>query len=178
MPVDTKNLIADAFLQLTLQKKIDKITIKDVVESCKISRQAFYYHFQDILDVLEWVVRRNMQQAFEDTLQYDDPREAMRSMIQSIIDNHERINRLLSSQHSEQIQQILMQTFCSLLKEVRLKKHLRLTAPTQDSETTLRFLAYGISGVLREAIRDGNLDAGFLCDELFALTSKVFETSP
>ena len=49
MPVNVKPLIADAFIKLSKEKNIDKITVKDIVDECGISRQSFYYHFQDIL---------------------------------------------------------------------------------------------------------------------------------
>ena len=44
MPVNVKNLIAETFVKLSDEKNIDKITVKDIVEACGISRQAFYYH--------------------------------------------------------------------------------------------------------------------------------------
>ena len=54
MPANMKGMIADAFVSLSGEKPIDKITVKDLVEKCSISRQTFYYHFQDILEVIEW----------------------------------------------------------------------------------------------------------------------------
>ena len=54
MPVNVKPMIAEAFLKLSKEKNIDKITVKDIVDTCGISRQSFYYHFQDILEVIEW----------------------------------------------------------------------------------------------------------------------------
>lgn len=56
MPVNVKEIISQTFLELSKTKNVDKITVKDLSETCHISRQAFYYHFQDILDVIEWSV--------------------------------------------------------------------------------------------------------------------------
>lgn len=53
MPINKKEVIADAFVSLAQRKNADKITVKDLVEACGISRQTFYYHFQDILEVIE-----------------------------------------------------------------------------------------------------------------------------
>ncbi len=36
-------------------KPMDKITVKDLVEICGVNRQTFYYHFDDVYDLLEWV---------------------------------------------------------------------------------------------------------------------------
>ena len=54
MPVDMKSIIADTFLHMVQHGNIDKITVKALIDACHISRQTFYYHFKDIMDVLEW----------------------------------------------------------------------------------------------------------------------------
>ena len=50
-----KAAIAESFNSLVRQRGIDKVTVKAVIEDCGISRQTFYYHFQDIMDVVERV---------------------------------------------------------------------------------------------------------------------------
>ena len=52
MAENIKKKLADALIELSGRKSLDKITIKDLVEMCGISRQSFYYHYQDILDVI------------------------------------------------------------------------------------------------------------------------------
>ena len=61
MPADMKKIIAETFLKMIQHKNIDKITVKALIEECHISRQTFYYHFQDIMDVLEWSLRQATQ---------------------------------------------------------------------------------------------------------------------
>ena len=53
----TKRKIADCVKQLMRKKEIRKITIQDIMDATSMSRQSFYYHFKDIYDVLEWIVR-------------------------------------------------------------------------------------------------------------------------
>lgn len=47
MPVDVKQVIAETFAGLLEHKNVEKITVKELVDACHISRQTFYYHFQD-----------------------------------------------------------------------------------------------------------------------------------
>ena len=61
MPLDVKAAVADALLELIRRKDADKITVKDLVEVCGISRQTFYYHFKDIVDVVEWAAQQGVQ---------------------------------------------------------------------------------------------------------------------
>lgn len=51
----TKQQLASALKTLMAQKPMDKITIADLTGICRIRRQSFYYHFEDIYDLLRWM---------------------------------------------------------------------------------------------------------------------------
>lgn len=50
-----KHALAAALKELIAQKPIDKITIHDITERCGIRRQNFYYHFEDVYDLMRWM---------------------------------------------------------------------------------------------------------------------------
>lgn len=54
MPKKTKEALVSAFLDLVKEEDFDRITVTDLVDKCSISRQTFYYHFDDIHQMLEW----------------------------------------------------------------------------------------------------------------------------
>ena len=47
----------DVFDQLLEEKPFGKITVKELVERCGVNRNTFYYHFRDIPDLLESMVK-------------------------------------------------------------------------------------------------------------------------
>ena len=51
----TKKAIAYTFKDLLKEKPFNKITVNDIANKCDINRQTFYYHFQDIRDLVEWI---------------------------------------------------------------------------------------------------------------------------
>lgn len=51
----TKHALAAALKELIAQKPIDKITIHDITERCGIRRQNFFYHFEDVYDLMRWM---------------------------------------------------------------------------------------------------------------------------
>ncbi len=57
MALATKRLLADSLRQLLEKKPLEKITVKEIVENCGVNRQTFYYNFQDIYDLVEWIFR-------------------------------------------------------------------------------------------------------------------------
>ena len=49
----TKNAILNSFTRLIEERSFDKIKVRDIVEDCGITRNAFYYHFQDMYAVVD-----------------------------------------------------------------------------------------------------------------------------
>ena len=55
MATSTKDALGAALKEMMAVKPINKITVKDLVSICNVNRQTFYYHFDDVYDLLEWV---------------------------------------------------------------------------------------------------------------------------
>ncbi|MFD1851744.1 TetR/AcrR family transcriptional regulator [Oceanobacillus bengalensis] len=51
--VRTRKLIMEAFVDLSSKKEFKDITVKDITTEAMINRATFYYHFEDIYDLLE-----------------------------------------------------------------------------------------------------------------------------
>ena len=49
----TKKAIKDTFISLLKTKPFNQITVKDIVDECGVNRNTFYYHYEDINDLLE-----------------------------------------------------------------------------------------------------------------------------
>lgn len=52
----TRKEIQNAFLKLARIKPVDKITVREIVGECKINRNSFYYHFEDLIGLIESIV--------------------------------------------------------------------------------------------------------------------------
>ncbi len=62
MATKAKIAIISAFLRLVEKEEFDKITVTSLVEECSISRQTFYYHFDDIEKMLKWAFENETNQ--------------------------------------------------------------------------------------------------------------------
>ena len=61
----TKNSLEQSLKNLLKTKPLNRITINDLVEDCGISRMTFYYHFQDIYDLVEWSCLEDAKKALK-----------------------------------------------------------------------------------------------------------------
>ena len=61
MPNFTRKAIQETFITLLDERPLNKITVKDIVETCGINRNSFYYHFEDLPALVEEIVEEQVQ---------------------------------------------------------------------------------------------------------------------
>lgn len=66
MTINRKQQMANYLKELMEKQTIDKITIPDITNHLNVNRQTFYYHFQDIYDLLHWTLQQEAVQLLQD----------------------------------------------------------------------------------------------------------------
>lgn len=87
MPKNTKERLASALRDVMEIKPIEKITVKDIVEICEVNRQTFYYHFDDVYDLLEYVFEEDANRHLPDKVVYDHWREDVLKFFEFLYEN-------------------------------------------------------------------------------------------
>ena len=150
MGADVKREITETLLRLLEKKSLEKITVKELVTLCGISRQTFYYHFEDVLDVVDWWTRQGAQHLMEESLHTEDPRKALRLFVDYTAEHRQTLQHLLASRWREQLERRLVQVFTTYLQDMLHRMHPNLAMSPADEEAFLTFYACGISGLLME----------------------------
>ena len=83
----TKEIIAKTFTELLDEKPMSKITVKDIVERCGVNRNTFYYHFKDIPDVVEFILKKKWDESLEHPQDRASILECMEEMIDLVRNN-------------------------------------------------------------------------------------------
>ncbi len=55
MSQTTKKALAASLKKLLEKQPLSKITVTDITEDCEVNRHTFYYHFQDVYDLIDWI---------------------------------------------------------------------------------------------------------------------------
>ena len=58
---ETKFKMAEALKKLVNYKAFSKITVGDIVNECGLNRNSFYYHFENMYDLLYWTYDQEIQ---------------------------------------------------------------------------------------------------------------------
>ena len=87
MATSTKESLGNALKKMLTIKPIDKITVKDLVEECGVNRQTFYYHFDDVYDLLEWVFEEDANRTLPQEILYENWRENVLTFFHYLYNN-------------------------------------------------------------------------------------------
>ncbi len=68
----TQKTIIETTMRLVEQKTVKKITVRDIVEACGITRNTFYYYFHDIYEVLEYALAAGFERIGQESESFAD----------------------------------------------------------------------------------------------------------
>ena len=160
MPIDMKKMIADTYMELAQHKNIDKISVKDLVETCNISRQTFYYHFQDVLEVLEWRVEQDIRATLARSIKAESPKEATKIFVSACLAGRKTFERLIQSKRHAELEQIMVKAVRTYFSELFERKGVLQELNRSDSNAIINFYTFGLVGLILESseIEEANVD--------------------
>ena len=100
----TKNALEESLKKFLLQKPLDKITISDLTTDCGISRMAFYYHFKDIYDLVDWIFLEMASEFLEGKETYDTWQQGFTQILYGVLRNRRLIMNAYNSLSREQVE--------------------------------------------------------------------------
>ncbi len=138
----------ESFVKLLNQRPLDKITVKDIVSDCGISRNTFYYHYQDIYDLLQATLSAVMENALsEDVTTW---RESLMNVTRFAMENRRAVYHIYNSANRDQLERYLNRVTGQRME--RLIRYLTRGIPVNDED--IHYLAvfykHAIVGTLME----------------------------
>lgn len=151
----TKKAIATSLKQLSLKKPLDKITINDITSDCGISRMAFYYHFKDIYDLIEWVCVEDATSALQGKKTYDTWQEGMLQIFEAVYENKPFVLNAYRTISREQIENYLHQLTYKLIRNVVEEKSVGTNITDVQKQFIAEFYKYSFVGIMLDWIKNG-----------------------
>lgn len=151
----TKRALENSLKQMLLKKPLDKITISDLTDDCGISRMAFYYHFKDIYDLVEWSCMEDATRALQGKKTYDTWHEGLKQIFEAVLENKPFIMNTYRALSREQIENYLFMLTHNLLMGVVEEKSKGLDITEEEKSFIADFYKYGFVGVMLDWIGKG-----------------------
>jgi len=93
----TEKLIEETFMAMLAEMPLNKITVKDIVKQCEINRNTFYYHYQDIPDIIERIIHRETDTLIEKYSSIDTLEKGLGVAIEFALQNKAQVMNVYHS---------------------------------------------------------------------------------
>ena len=168
----TKQALEASLKRMLLKKPLDKITIRDITEDCGISRMAFYYHFKDIYDLIEWVCVEDATRVLAGKKTYDTWQEGLLQIFEAVLENKAFVLNACRCISRDQMERFLFQMTYGLIRGVVDEKSEGTAISEADKTFIAEFYKYSFVGVLLDWIRQGMAADHRLIAEKIAVTMR------
>ena len=103
MAAHTQRIILETFEKMLEEKPFYKITVSALVKRCGMSPNTFYYHYEDIYDLLETWVGMWLSQFTPQ----DDWRENAKALLRTCQEKENLVGNVLNYLSREQIEEVI-----------------------------------------------------------------------
>ncbi len=155
MSQTTKKALAASLKKLLNHKTLDKITVKDIVEDCEVNRQTFYYHFQDIYALVEWIFITEGMKILDGKKTYDSWQEGFLWVFYYVEENESLLINTFHSMGREHAERFLYGEVYKLLIDVVNEQGEGMNVSEENKNFIADFYKYAFVGVMRDWIRTG-----------------------
>ena len=148
--MDMKEIITEAARKLVLEKKVKKLTVKDIVEECQITRQAFYYHFEGIPDMIQWSIKQGTRRLLEACKEQGGAEAALKYLFVFAINAIPEVRKGIESNYGKELEQTLMQGTYELFESIVEEENLYQNYSRQELKLILRYHSHAIFGIFQD----------------------------
>ncbi|MGN1048207.1 MAG: TetR/AcrR family transcriptional regulator C-terminal domain-containing protein [Eubacteriales bacterium] len=148
----TKKAMSDTLKKLMRTKPFSKITVSELISECGLNRKTFYYHFQDMRDLLRWTLRQeaiDVVKSFDLTTDYE---EAILFVIDYLEQNQHMLNCVYDSVGRDELKLYLYEDFTEVAKMIisAAEKEVGKQISNDYKNLLIIFYTEGIVGIVAE----------------------------
>lgn len=148
----------DTFLRLLDQKPLDRITVREIITECQISRNTFYYHFGDIYALLDALLHQDAERLKERHRAGEPWNENLSRVIAYILENRRRARHVYDSLSHSLLERLFYQATEELFFEYVREAAQGLQVPEEDLQAIVYFYQSAFVGAVLDWMRRGMKD--------------------
>ncbi|ASA19632.1 TetR-like C-terminal domain-containing protein [Paenibacillus donghaensis] len=151
----TQRTLAHSLKELMEHIPLNKITVKQLVEHCGLKRQTFYYHFQDIFDLLGWIYRTEAVESISLYRSYDTWTDGFCRIFCYIENNRAFCCNTLDSLGRNHLDVYLYEVTYDLVMGVIQELAEGMTVSEEDKRFIANFYTLAFSGLVIQWLKGG-----------------------
>lgn len=175
MSKTTKKAFASSLKKFMQYKPITKITVKDIAADCEVGRKTFYYHFQDIYELLAWIYQTEAVEVLGDCRTSDTWTTGLRRIVYFVQANESFCKNAYYSIGRERAVNHIYPIICALLTEILDQQIAHQKIDLEDKLFLIDFYTYAFIGlIIKWSLSDTNDPEQFI-ERLIVLVESDFK---
>lgn len=151
----TKNAIESAFLSLLRERNFEKVMVKDIVEECGLTRNTFYYYYEDTYNIIADILEREVHRIVSEMKPTDSVMDMAMDALEFLDENPRIARHVLGSAKKEEIYR-----YVGISIEVVVKRYIDIRAggnkvSEKDKTTIANVCKYVVRGMIDDWISRG-----------------------
>ena len=144
----TKKALLVAFGELLEEKPFNKITITDITEKCGLNRMTFYYHFDNIYELMIWGLEMQMREVSHDYINYENWKTGYLKVFYFALERKVYIKKIFQTIEQENLEHYLNKIAERMVLAVIEDKDRERQLSEDDKLFTAQICAYVLVGIL------------------------------
>lgn len=144
----TKDLIRSEFIKLLNKKPLHNVTVTELAKQCKIERKTFYYHYENLTELIKEIFDEELDQVIEEYNETLSWEEGFILATKFILDNKKAIKHMYESDYKIDLERYVF----SISGEIMNKYVSRQAEMTRAQETDVKLIAYFYQCALSSAL--------------------------
>ena len=150
MKQSAKQAIRLSFRRLLAAKPLDRITVRNIVEDCGLTRNTFYYHYEDIYDLFDDYLDDQLRTAWQSVPQDAPWDEVLVRMLSGVFGTPQMGRHIFLSRKRESMRLYLRGLIFSML-ERQIEQEGRGLAPSaEDKRLICDTCSFALFGLLEQ----------------------------
>lgn len=134
----TKDLIRSEFIKLLNKKSLHNVTVTELAKQCKIERKTFYYHYENLTELIKEIFDEELDQVIEEYNETLSWEEGFILVAKFISDNKKVIKHMYESDYKIELEKYVF----SISGEIMNKYVSRQAEMTRAQEMDVKLIAY------------------------------------
>ena len=101
----SKKALLQAFGELIEEKPFNKITIADITARCGLNRMTFYYHFDNIYELMIWGLEAQLHEVSKDYINYENWKTGYLHIYYFALERKTYIKKIFQTLEQENLEQ-------------------------------------------------------------------------
>ncbi|MST53885.1 TetR/AcrR family transcriptional regulator [Streptococcus alactolyticus] len=149
----TERAFAKALKDIMQDKSFDKVTVTELVKKLNVNRQTFYYHFNDLYDLLERIYIMDGDTILNQAANSGTWQEELLAIFHYIQDNRQFVCNTYYSVNRNYLEHFLYDRIYRFINPIVQEKHPNLSGTELDCR--VNFYKYALVGFVLDWIDSG-----------------------